>query len=68
MKHGGPYQTTDCVRKVKAIADAQGRVLYIAPAEDEKRPGCAGITTGPKAEQNVHPYCSKGRSKSQCRK
>ena len=68
MKHGGPYQTTDCIRKVRAIADAQGRVLYIAPAEDEKRPCRSGTATGPKAEQNVHADYSMRKEKKQCRK
>lgn len=50
MKHGGPYMTGDCVRSIKAIASADGRLLYIAPYEGQKKeaPPCGnhGETKG----------------------
>ena len=68
MKHGGPYKTGDCIRTIKAIADGTGRVLYIAPDENEKRPRRSGEAARPKAEQNVHLKNSTRREKSQCRR
>ena len=68
MKHGGPYTTGDCVRSIKAIANAEGRVLYIAPDENEKRPCRSGTAARPSAEQNVHLKNNTRREKSQCRR
>lgn len=67
MKYTGAHTIHDCIRTIKAVADAQGRILFIEP-EDKKRPRRKGNTARSKAEQNVHAYCTSERGRSQCRK
>lgn len=66
MKYDGPYTTGDCVRSIKAIASADGRVIYIAPCDEEKKsPRRSRTPARAKAEQNVHPDYSTRRKKKQ---
>ena len=69
MKHDGPYTTGDCVRSIKAIASAEGRVIYIAPDEGQKkRPRRSRTPARSEQEQNVLCKYNREKEDRQCRK
>ena len=69
MKHGGPYMTGDCIRSIKAIASADGRILYIAPYEGQKRGPAVRESRRDQRQNKMYTIMiAQKKEESQCRR